>query len=114
MNQHLFKVTSDRYPKWFYFYWIKEHLPTFRAIASGKATTMGHIQRRHLTEALVAVPPDPTLDAMDRVMAPLLARQLANDLESRTLAALRDALLPKLLSGEIRIKQAEKLVGKAV
>jgi len=35
---------------------------------------------------------------------------LAVILESRTLAALRDALLPKLLSGELRVKEAEKLV----
>lgn len=114
LNQHLFKVTSDRYPKWFYLHWIKEHLPAFRGIAASKATTMGHIQRRHLTEALVTVPPAPTMEAMDRVMTPLLVRQLANELESRTLAALRDTLLPKLLSGEIRVKQAEKIVGESV
>ncbi len=44
LNQHLFKVTSERYPKWFYYYWIKQHLPVFRAIAADKATTMGHIK----------------------------------------------------------------------
>ena len=56
LNQHLFKVTS-RYPQWFIYGWLLEHLPEFRAIAAAKATTMGHIQRRHLTEAAVVVPP---------------------------------------------------------
>ena len=51
LNQHLFKVTSTGFPKWFYYLWIHEHLPTFREIAAGKATTMGHIQRHHLTDA---------------------------------------------------------------
>ncbi|RLG25602.1 hypothetical protein DRN85_05445 [Methanosarcinales archaeon] len=44
LNQHLFKVTSEKYPKWFYYFWIKRYLPEFRHIAAGKATTMGHIQ----------------------------------------------------------------------
>ena len=48
LNQHLFKVTSLRFPRWFCFLWIRQHLPWFRAIASSKATTMGHIKRGHL------------------------------------------------------------------
>ena len=48
----------------------------------------------------------------DLVM-PLDVRIAANAHESRTLAALRDALLPKLISGDLRLKQAEKFV-KAV
>lgn len=114
LNQHVFKVSSGRYPKWFYYYWLKHHLPEFRSIAADKATTMGHIQRRHLAEALVAVPPGEALEEMDRTMSPLFEKQIANSLETRTLATLRDTLLPKLLSGEIRVKQAEKLVGEAV
>ncbi len=110
LNQHLFKVTSRKYPKWFYYFWVKQHLPAFRAIASDKATTMGHIRRHHLREALVVVPPQPIVDAADRVMSPLLARFVGNCQESRTLAAIRDALLPKLMSGEIRVKDAERFL----
>ncbi|MHA1344651.1 MAG: restriction endonuclease subunit S, partial [Promethearchaeota archaeon] len=43
LNQHLFKVTSKKYPKWFYYFWIKYYLKEFVAIAESKATTMGHI-----------------------------------------------------------------------
>jgi len=50
LNQHLFRVTSDRYPKWFYLHSLLSHLPAFRQIAQDKATTMGHIRRHHLTE----------------------------------------------------------------
>jgi type I restriction enzyme, S subunit len=55
LNQHLFKVTSERYPKWFYYLWTRAHLADFREIAAGKATTMGHIQRGHLNAARVLV-----------------------------------------------------------
>lgn len=104
LNQRIFKVTSEKYPKWLYLYWLKEHLALFRSIAAGKATTMGHIQRHHLSEAIVAVPPEDLLRELDQLMSPVLDRQICNDIESHTLTAIRDALLPKLLSGEVRVR----------
>lgn len=104
LNQHLFKVISSRYPKWFFFYWTMQHLAHFRAIASGKAVTMGHIQRRHLTEALCAVPPSQLLERADGVIMVMFQYQIENRKQSRTISATRDALLPKLLSGEIRLR----------
>jgi len=114
LNQHLFKVTSQNYPKWFHYYWIRYHLPEFQAIAAGKATTMGHIQRYHLSSAFVAIPPKDVLKTMDGVMAPVVELTTHNNLESRALALIRDNLLPKLLSGEIRVKDAEKFVEGAI
>ena len=95
LNQHLFKVTSSRFPSWFYFLWIRQHLPWFRAIAASKATTMGHIKRGHLQETQVVVPPKEILDAANEVIGPIydLFGQLM--VESRKLAAMRDVLIPK-------------------
>ena len=104
LNQHLFKVTSSRFPSWFCFLWIRQHLPWFRAIASSKATTMGHIKRGHLQETPVVVPPNEVLHKANEVIGPIydLFGQLM--IESRKLAAMRDVLLPKLLSGEVRVR----------
>ncbi len=104
LNQHLFKVTSEKFPKWFYYYWTKHHLLDFQEIAAGKATTMGHIQRHHLKAAKVLVPSDEELQEMDKIMSPLLEKIIINSLEIRTLASLRDTLLPKLMKGEVRVK----------
>ncbi|UQA58585.1 hypothetical protein [Polyangium aurulentum] len=112
LNQHLFKVTSQNYPKWFYLHWVKEHLPEFQAIAADKATTMGHIRRHHLTDARVVVPNAPLLAVLSGLQEPMLAKLVANRIESRTLEKLRDTLLPALLSGEVTIKQAEKAVSE--
>jgi type I restriction enzyme S subunit len=71
LNQHLFKVTSCRFPRWFYFLWVLEHLRTFQSIAEDKATTMGHIKRHHLTEAKVVVPDPEVLKKADAIIAPL-------------------------------------------
>lgn len=107
LNQHLFKVTSDKYPKWFYYYWIKHHLPEFKIIAESKATTMGHIQRGHLTAAKVLVPSDGELKTMGETMQPLIEKIVRNNAQIFTLQKLRDTLLPKLISGEVRVKQKE-------
>ena len=110
LNQHLFKVTSSEFPKWFYYLWTLYHLDEFRLIAADKATTMGHIQRGHLTAAKVLIPPRPLLDAMTRTMAPLIDQLIANRIQSRTLATLRDTLLPKLLSGELSVANVKEEV----
>ena len=110
MNQHLFKVTSKHFPKWLFFHWIAEHMPSFQATAASKATTMGHIQRYHLTQAATVIGNPAVMKAADELIAPLFNRQIANDLKSRTLVATRDFLLPKLMSGEIRVHEGEKAV----
>lgn len=110
LNQHLFKVTSDKYPKWFYFLWTKYHLPNFRQIAASKATTMGHIQRKHLTEASVVIPPDNVLRAANDVFAPLIEAYINNGIQAYNLASLRDTLLPRLISGQLLIPEAEQAV----
>jgi type I restriction enzyme S subunit len=110
LNQHLFKVTSKAYQKWFVYHWVKRHLPEFQEIAQGKATTMGHIQRRHLSEAKALVPATSLLTAMDLTFTPLLDRAYGLRRQSRELSLIRDALLPKLISGEIRIPDAERML----
>ena len=109
LNQHLFKVMSQEVPKWFYLHWTRYHLDHFRQIAASKATTMGHIQRVHLSEAKALLPPAPMLGAMDMYFAPLLARSFENELQSQTLATLRDTLLPRLISGQLRLPDAEAM-----
>ncbi len=101
LNQHLFKVTSESYPKWFYYYWIKEHLSTFQQIATAKAVTMGHIQRHHLDDALVVIPDEKFFGIAKDIFSPLLEKMLVNHAEIKSLSRSRDMLLPKLMSGEI-------------
>jgi type I restriction enzyme S subunit len=112
LNQHLFKVTSGKFPKWFYYLWIHQHLADLRHIAAGKATTMGHIQRHHLSDAEVVVPGTDTLQAANNALSPLVQRVITTRVESRRLAALRDTLLPKLISGELPVKDAERFVSE--
>ncbi len=101
LNQHLFKVTSDKYPEWLYYYWTKYHLDQFISIAKSKATTMGHIQRKHLKQAEVIMPPN--IKEMTLELAPIIDQIKTNLFEINYLVNIRDSLLPKLISGEIEI-----------
>ena len=114
LNQHLFKVTSARFPKWFYFLWTRHHLEHFRQVAASKATTMGHIQRSHLTAAKVVVPPDDIIHLVDGVLAPILQMMIENALQAQTLATLRDTLLPRLISGQLSISDTGLQIEEAI
>ena len=110
LNQHLFKVTSTRFQKWFFLHNVRSHLANFQTIAAGKATTMGHIKRHHLSDAMCTVPDSRLLAAADGPLSAIFERSLSANIQSRTLARLRDTLLPKLISGEIRLRDAERAV----
>ncbi|NOZ87139.1 MAG: restriction endonuclease subunit S, partial [Deltaproteobacteria bacterium] len=110
LNQHVFKVTSLEYPKWFFYYWTSHHLHWFQRIAADKATTMGHIKRHHLSDAKMVVPPTAVMDAANEQIALLFDSRFENDIQSSKLSCLRDTLLPKLISGELPIPDAEKLL----
>jgi len=114
LNQHLFKVASENYPKWLFYHWILHHLSDFRQIAAGKATTMGHIQRHHLTNAKVVLPSLQVLAAADRIFSPMTDQIVQRRIEALTLAKTRDLLLPKLISGELRVKDAERVIRERV
>jgi type I restriction enzyme S subunit len=62
----------------------------------------------------VVSPSQPVAELFGTLIRPLFARAAAVTAESRTLAALRDTLLPELISGELRIKDVERIIGRSV
>ena len=103
LNQHLFKVTSDKYPKWFYYAWTAHHLARFVAIAADKATTMGHIKREELAKAEIVIPDAASMERIGGILQPMYDLIISNRIENRKLAALRDTILPQLMSGELDV-----------
>lgn len=105
LNQHIFKIQFKRPIEKFFVYYLLRHLkPVFIEIARDKQTTgLGHVTAQDLKRLKTAFPPDDLLQKFNCVVEPLFQKVYTNLHESRTLAALRDALLPKLLSGELRV-----------
>ena len=107
LNQHLFKVTSADYPSWFYYMWTKHHMNRFIAMAKDRATTMGHIKRSALANAQVEIPPETVLQAQTEVLQPIVDAIVGLRVQSKRLVEIRDALLPKLMAGEIDVSKVE-------
>ena len=107
LNQHLFKVTSNKHDKWFYYIWTKHHLDRFIAVAADKATTMGHIKRDELSKAEVLIPNKADYKRIGALLKPIYDLIIANRIENQKLAETRDTLLPKLMSGEIDISEVD-------
>jgi type I restriction enzyme, S subunit len=103
LNQHLFKVTSQNNEKWFYYHWIRIHLERFIRIAESKATTMGHIKRKDLSDAKVLIPSEDIYLKANKIFKPIFEKIVNIKVESKKLREIRDILLPKLMSGEIRV-----------
>jgi len=104
LNQHLFKVSSSTFPKWFYYLWTKHHNARFVRIAKDKAVTMGHIKRGELDKAKVLVPTEDIMARATAIFTPILDLQIQVNKQTTCLAQLRDTLLPKLMSGELSFK----------
>ncbi len=104
LNQHLFKVTSDEFPKWYYYLWCKHHLNEFINISASHATTMGHIKRRDLDDAMVLVPKADEIKYYSEIITPLIDKIIFNNKQLSNLSMLRDTILPKLMSGEAKVE----------
>ncbi len=109
INQHIFKVIPDDWPQWFVYHQLRSVMPFFQSIASTKATTMGHIKRGHLNEALIVIPPQDIAEQASSAIESLYELVHTNQKESLILAETRDALLPKLLSGELKVSNVEAI-----
>lgn len=107
LNQHLFKVTSSKYDKWFYYAWTKHHLDRFVAVAADKATTMGHIKRDELAKAEILIPNESDYNRIGALLQPIYEMIISNRIENKKLAATRDTLLPKLMNGEIDMSEVD-------
>lgn len=107
LNQHLFKVTSNNYDKWFYYLWTAHHLDRFIAVAADKATTMGHIKREELEKAEVIIPSKCDYKRIRTLIKPLFDLIISNRIENRKLTAFRNILLPKIMSGEIDVSDID-------
>ena len=96
LNQHLFKVTSEIYPKWFYFMWTQSHIQEWKRLIAAKATSMGHIKREDLENAKVIIPTENSLKSFDMYMSPIFDSYTHKKKENLLLTELQSLLLAKM------------------
>jgi len=109
-------VIGPKSQEWFSFslLWASSDEIIAHADAVSTGTKMPRCNWHDLANFEIPIPPVGVARAFDGTVRPMVEQMLAAVQESRTLAALRDALLPKLLSGEVRLHGAEREVAKAL
>ncbi|MGK2317997.1 hypothetical protein [Gordonia rhizosphera] len=101
INQHIFKVVPvDGRPQWLVEHALRDKLAEFRAVAADKATTMGHIQRRHLNEP-VSIPGGAEARLIGPQLEALTDQVASFESENLVLAQTRDQFLPLLMSAKV-------------
>ncbi len=112
INQGFIGMICDkRISNAFAWLWTLENMEAILAKANG--STFQEISKGNFRPLPVVVPSEPVLRAFDAIAKPLYDRIAKNERESRTLAQTRDLLLPRLMSGELQVAQAERVVEAA-
>lgn len=103
LNQHLFKVTGKQISNLLSYFYTKASLPTFQAIASEKATSMGHIQRSHLKDEKYAVPSKDCIERLSQYIENLIDQKIQVLESNNELKILLERLIPGLILDEITV-----------
>ena len=115
LNQHIFRVLPNApTERSFLLRLLKFLRPVFAEMARNKQTTgLGHVTVADLKRLKFIKPTAAVLDGFDLIVGPIHSCIFNNEQKAQALATLRDALLPRLISGQLRLPEAEVLAAKA-
>jgi len=111
INEHVYRLrTNERLSQEYLYFWMTSEFALAEMRIKGTGVAIPGLNSTAVRSLGVLVPPRPIINAFTRQAAPLITRLLANAKQSHTLATLRDALLPKLLSGELSVAEVQNEV----
>ena len=112
VNQGVIAMICNKdLPNHYVLHWTETNMETIKSNAGG--TTFAEISKRNFRPIPVVVPQNLVLEAFVQQVELLHKQVVLNLQESNSLASLRDTLLPKLISGELRVPDAEKFIEEA-
>lgn len=104
INEHVYRLrANERLSQEYLYFWLTSELALSEMRVKGTGVAIPGLNSTAVRSLTTLVPPKPIIEAFTKQAAPLVTRILANSKQSRTLATLRDTLLPKLLSGELSV-----------
>ena len=109
INEHVYRLrTNERLSQEYLYFWMTSEFALAEMRIKGTGVAIPGLNSTAVRSLGVLVPPPPIVEAFTKQAAPLVTRILSNAKQSRTLATLRDTLLPKLLSGELSVAATDK------
>jgi type I restriction enzyme S subunit len=108
LNQHIFRVLPHAEEERAFLLRTLRHLrPVFAELARNKQTTgLGHVTVADMKRLQIVKPSRAVLDQFNEIVSPIHSRIFGNEQQAQTLATLRDTLLPRLISGQLRLPEA--------
>ncbi len=95
-------------PPLYMLFWCRQNMERIKARANG--STFMEISKKAFRPIPALVPASPAIEAFLAVASPLFARLVSNEQQAQTLATMRDTLLPRMISGQLRLPEAESLL----
>jgi type I restriction enzyme S subunit len=105
LNQHIFRIVTQSNAQRYFVYYLLKHLrePLIQIARDKQTTGLGHVTVADMRRILIAWPPKYLFDGFERQAGPIFEKSFALMMESEKLAEMRNYLLPKLLSGKVRV-----------
>lgn len=107
LNQHIFKVTSRKFPRSFYYFQLLDYIGHFKMMAENRKTTMGHITQEHLIQSRIVLPPQQIIGDLDKKIRSMIENIVLNKKQNLILREIRDWLLPMLMNGQVKVDNLE-------
>lgn len=114
LNQHIFRVLPhEPIERSFVLQMLRNLKPVFAELARNKQTTgLGHVTVADLKRLHVVHPPRSVIEQFNILAEPIHQMVFGNEQQAKTLTLLRDTLLPRLISGQLRLPEAEALLAE--
>lgn len=104
INQGYIAINANEsYSNFFIYLWLKANMETVKGHANG--STFQEISKSAFKTIEITIPPKERVEEFDQVVEPLFDKVKSNQVQTQSLTKLRDTLLPKLMSGEVRVEQ---------
>ncbi len=113
INQGIIAMVCDRdLPNLYVLHWTSANME--RVIANANGSTFLEISKRNFRPITAVIPKQDILYRFTQIVEPLHQRVVSSLIQIQHLVAVRDSLLPKLISGELVVTEAERIVGRCV
>lgn len=110
INEHVFRIrVKPPLNQAFLYFWVWSDAVMHELKHRGGKAAIPGINQSDVRELKLAVPNEEVLIAFDELTSPLISKIFSNAMQAKTLATLRDTLLPRLISGQLRLPEAEAL-----
>jgi type I restriction enzyme S subunit len=108
-NQQINSIIANDYLREYIYYNLSQRKEELQNLAGG-GSAVPILNKGHFSNVEILIPQSYLLKYFDQFSNTVATKIYENDEESHSLATIRDTLLPKLMSGEIRVKEAEKII----